>query len=89
MGQKPTLCGLNTPKSHNRTLNLLPTPEVCFHGNKKLVSSGIRERWECPDCGKFRGGGHSRWRAPDRKVTLSIEDRLAAAIENSEDAAIG
>ena len=88
-GPKTDSVRVEHPKISQQDTQPPADPEVCFHGNKKLVSSGIRERWECPDCGKFRGGGHSRWRAPDRKVTLSIEDRLAAAIENSEDAAIG
>lgn len=40
----------------------MPETGSCAHKNRRLIVSGIREKWECIDCHSVKGGGHSRWR---------------------------
>lgn len=55
--------------------------EPCYHRNKsRRPGTGVQEVWDCPDCGKFRGGGHARWRTPFETVATDIRRDFRAEV---------
>lgn len=73
---------VETPPEREKEQDPVENPP-CHHTRAVRIETpdSMREVWECPDCGKRRGPGRSRWQPPHDEA-LDLNDETPANVDS-------